>query len=195
MLTLEGLNFFTPSPLVGPLDAIQCPQSQCMQVLAGRPTLVCTCVGVHKRLSLISSCVFLQQFPAYLAWFGIVREMGGKWPYNCYLWDIVFRISLKHPIVLCTFCQTISSSVLIESVRFIYLTATAWKKSYFILLEKSDFYMTDNLSIAVHAFMKISLSAMRYEKLSTNFRGLPQKVDMAPSFKTHEQFYRRSCRC
>ena len=39
--------------------------------------------------------------------------------------------------------------------------ATAWKKYGFILSEKSDFHMVDNLSIEVHAFlihMLISLS-------------------------------------
>ena len=48
--------------------------------------------------------------------------------------------------------------------------------------------MIDNLSIAVHIFAKcvlISLSVdemllLRYLNLSTNFRGLPLRVEMAP---------------
>ena len=57
-------------------------------------------------------------------------------------------------------------------------TATAWKKSYFIL---SDFHMIDNQSIAVHTFTKHILTSLlvdeillpRYVSLSTNFRDLP----------------------
>ena len=48
-------------------------QSWCIQVLAGWLTLVCLCVGVYKRTSLISSFLLLQQCPAYfvrlLGWF------------------------------------------------------------------------------------------------------------------------------
>ena len=70
-------------------------------------------------------------------------------------------------------------------------TATALKKSHFILLEKSGFYIINNLSIAVHIYpvnMLISLSAdevllLRYINWSTNFRGLPLKVEMAPCLK------------
>ena len=34
-------------------------------------------------------------------------------------------------------------------------TVTAWKKSCFILSDRLDFHMIDNLSIAVHAFMRL----------------------------------------
>ena len=65
---------------------------------------------------------------------------------------------------------------------------TAWKKSRFMLSVISDFHMTDNLSIAVHAFsmpMLTSLSAEEillpmYVNSSTSFRVLPFKVDVAP---------------
>ena len=36
------------------------------QILVGRPILVCPCVRVHKRMSLISSSLLLQHCPAYL---------------------------------------------------------------------------------------------------------------------------------
>ena len=59
-----------------------------MYVSIGRPALVCPCVGVHEKISLMNSSLLLQQLPACLArltW--IVCEMGGKWPYShCFVW-------------------------------------------------------------------------------------------------------------
>ena len=63
-------------------------------------------------------------------------------------------------------------------------TATTWKKSCFILSERSDIQMTDNLLIVIHIFanhISISLSVdeillPRYADLSTNFRDLPLRI-------------------
>ena len=60
-------------------------------------------------------------------------------------------------------------------------TATAWKKSHFILLDQSDLHMIANMSIAFHAFVRLILTSLsvdeillpRYMNWSTNFRGLP----------------------
>ena len=43
-------------------------------------------------------------------------------------------------------------------------TTAAWKKSRFILSDKSDFHMTDNLSIAVHAFASHVLISFSVEE-------------------------------
>ena len=67
-------------------------------------------------------------------------------------------------------------------------TAIVWKKSRFILSDKSYFYMIDNLWIVVHAFawrVSTSLSVdkivqPRYVNLSTNFRGSPLREEVAP---------------
>ena len=60
---------------------------------------------------------------------------------------------------------------------------TAWKKSVFILSDRS----------AVNAFTRCMLTSLsideillpRYVNLSTNFRGLPLRVEMAPSHLKH----------
>ena len=57
--------------------------SCCMCVRAGRPAFVRPYVGAHRRTSLMSSSLLLQQCPAYmvlLTW--IVFVLGGRWPYN-----------------------------------------------------------------------------------------------------------------
>ena len=43
--------------------------------------------------------------------------------------------------------------------------ATAWKKSDFISLERSDFYMMDNLSVAVHAFARHMLLSLSVDEI------------------------------
>ena len=64
---------------------------------------------------------------------------------------------------------------------------TAWKNSRFILSEKLDFHMVDNLLITVHAFPTHILTSLsvdeillpRYVKGSINFRGLSFSVETA----------------
>ena len=54
-----------------------------MYVRAGRPAFAWPYVGVHRSISLMSSSLLLQQWPACLvrqAW--IVFVMGGRWPYS-----------------------------------------------------------------------------------------------------------------
>ena len=67
-------------------------------------------------------------------------------------------------------------------------TTAAWKKLHFILSDKSDFHVTDNLSIAVHTFASHILMSFsvdetllpRYVKLSTSFRELLFSLEMSP---------------
>ena len=57
-------------------------QSWWMYVFATRTTLVCPCVGVHRKASLINSSLLLKQYPEYLSrlsW--MVSEMGAKRPF------------------------------------------------------------------------------------------------------------------
>ena len=72
-------------------------------------------------------------------------------------------------------------------------TATAWKKSHFILLDRLDFYITDNLSIAFYIFARDILTSLsidemlllKYVNYSTNFRALSFRAEMAPSQLKH----------
>ena len=75
-------------------------------------------------------------------------------------------------------------------------TDTVWKKSLFIVLERSDFNIVDNLLIAIDAFamrMVTSISIdeillLRYVKRSTNFRDLHLEVKMGPSISKRMNF-------
>ena len=72
-------------------------------------------------------------------------------------------------------------------------TTTAWKKLRFILSDKFDFYMIDNLSISIHAFASRILMSfsvyetllLRYVNLSISFRELPFRVEMSPFWLKH----------
>ena len=67
-------------------------------------------------------------------------------------------------------------------------TTTAWKKLSFLLSDSSDFHMTDNLSIVVHAFASRVLMSFsedltllpRQVNLSTSFREPPFIIEMSP---------------
>ena len=76
-------------------------------------------------------------------------------------------------------------------------TGTAWKKTRFILSERSDFRMIDNLSIVANANARHMLTTLtvdkillpRYVNLSTSIRGLPFSADLAPWLKTHHHHH------
>ena len=58
-------------------------QSCCMYVRGGRSAFVRPYNGVHRRTSLLSSYLLLQQCPACLVRLTlIVFVMGGRWPYS-----------------------------------------------------------------------------------------------------------------
>ena len=64
--------------------ATSCILTELLYVIrAGRPTFAWPCVGVHRRTSLMSLSLLLQQCPACLVrltW--IVIVMGGRWLYS-----------------------------------------------------------------------------------------------------------------
>ena len=94
---------------------------------------------------------------------------------------------------LCSCRLAFSPAVLLASKWCIHTssidTTAARKKLRFILSVRSDFHMTDSLSIAVHAFVsRVSMSFSvdetllpRYVNLSTSFREVPSSVEMWPA--------------
>ena len=68
-----------------------------------------------------------------------------------------------------------------------------WKNSHFILLEWLDFHVVIILLIVVHDFSMRMLTSLsvdeillpRYVNWSINFKGLPFKEEMAPSYLKH----------
>ena len=117
----------------------------CTYVLAGRPALARSYVGVHWSTSLMSSSLLLQQCPAYLVrltW--IVFVMGGRRPYS---WCFVVARSC---LILLASKWCIHTAV---------STRPLLGRNRLILSVRSDFHMTDSLSIAVHAFVsRVSMS-------------------------------------
>ena len=70
-------------------------------------------------------------------------------------------------------------------------TATTWKKSCFILSDRSDFYIINNLLIAAHAFARSMLASLsadeillsRYVNSSTDFSDLLLIIEMVSCLK------------
>ena len=107
-------------------------------------------------------------------------------------------------VALCIFLQFLSSffSICFISIYVVHPysridTTAAWKKLCFISLDRLDFYIINNLSIAVHTFARhklISLSEdetllLRYVNLFTNFREPPFRVEMFPFWLKHAFFF------
>ena len=116
------------------------------------------CEGIHWRTSLMSSSLLLQQCPLCIVHLiRMVFEMGGSWPYSCCFVGCCFHDLFN--IARSIFVQLSSSffSIHLVSVHVVHpyssmnMTA-AWKRLRFILSNRSDFHMINNLSIAFHAF-------------------------------------------
>ena len=110
--------------------------------------------GVHRSTSLMSLFLLLQQCPTclvHLTW--VVFVMGGKWPYSCCFVGApgLVQYCSQHSCVVAVklFLHTL------VSMKCIHTAVSTWpllRKNCFILSVRSDFHMTDSLSIAVHAF-------------------------------------------
>ena len=129
------------------------------------------CEGVHKRKSLMSLFLLLQQCPACLVcliW--MVLEMGGKCLYSCCFVGCCFQDLFN---IDCSILVQFQSSFLYFCLVRIHVlhpssridTITVWKKLRFILSDRSDFHMIDNLSIAVHAFTSYILMSFSVDKM------------------------------
>ena len=159
-----------------------------MYVRAGRPAFARPYEGVHRSTSLMSSSLLLQQRPTCLVrltW--IVFVMGGRWPYSWYLVGCcrpdLFNIARSILVLLPSsfFFSRLFSVQVVHPYSSIDTTA-AWKKLRFILSVRSDFYMIDSLSIAVHSFvsMPFLVDETLLPNLSTSFSGVPSSVEMSP---------------
>ena len=106
----------------------------------------------------MSSSLLLQQCPACLiCLILIVFEMDGKCPYSscfvgCYLQDL-FNIDRSILVKL----PSSFFSIRLFSVHVVHPycsidTTAAWKKLRFILSVRSDFHLTNSLSLAIRAF-------------------------------------------
>ena len=108
--------------------------------------------------------------------------MGGKCPYSCCFVECCFNRARGIPVQLpSSFFSVHFVSVYVVHPYSRIDTIAAWKKLYFILLDKSDFHLINDQSIAVHAFvscilMSFSVDEMllpRYPNLSTDLRETP----------------------
>ena len=106
----------------------------------------------------MSLSLLLQQCPAHLVCLSlIVFMMGGRCLYiccfiGCWLQDL---LNIAHSILVLLLSSFFSIHLVSVHVVHPYSsinTNSAWKKLHFILSVRSDFYIADNLLIAVHTF-------------------------------------------
>ena len=97
-----------------------------------------------------------------LTW--MVFEKGAKWTHSCCFEGIACRIcSKQHVAFLCNSHLAFSPCILLTSMKCSRIdTAKAWKKSHFII---SNFYIIYNLSIAVHAFIRLLVNLLSVDEI------------------------------
>ena len=130
----------------------------------------------------MSLSFLLQQCPTCLVcriW--MVLEIGGKYPYSCCFVGCCFLdLFSMAPCILVQF-PSMFFSICLVGVHMVHPcsrndTTVAWKKLHFILSDRSDFNMIDNLFIAVYVFISRILMSfsvdeillLRYMKCSEN---------------------------
>ena len=140
--------------------------------------------GIHRRRSLMSSTLLLQQGSACLfRLICIIFEMSGKWPYRrCFGGGVVSSDKTARSNLVLFLSSFFSiHSVIVEELHSYKCTdtATAWKKFRFTLSVKSDFHKIDTLSIVFHALTRRTMTSLSVDRIlmpgyinsSTNFTG------------------------
>ena len=93
--------------LVGPLDGILGPHRD-DEFFAGLSTLVCPCMEIHRRTSLICSSLLFQQCHVCLVRLtGMFSEMIIKWSYSCCFVNFCFQECFK---TACSILEKFSSN-------------------------------------------------------------------------------------
>ena len=148
-------------------------QSWSMYVFVDWHTLACPCAGFHRRTSLMSSSLLLQQCPACLVRLTrMVWVICGRWPYSCFFagccFHVLFRITRS---ILVQLPSSLFSNRLVR-VQVVQPcsstdTTTAWKNCLFNLSVRLDFHMIVNLFIAAHAFPIRALTSFSVEDVTT----------------------------
>ena len=124
--------------------------------------------------------------------------MGGKWPYSCCFVGCCFQELFSTARRILVKFTSSFSSLHFFSVHMVHPyisinTTAAWKKSSFILSNRSDYYIINSISIVVYVFARHILTSLsvdeirltRYVNLSTNFRRPSFRMEMAPSRLRH----------
>ena len=133
-----SICLYRPSHSAGHLDYIPCLHRD---VVDSRTSNICW--TVVSRMS---------------CWSGLnVFRDGGRWPYSSSFVGCCFQDSFNMARSILVWLPSSFFSLCLVSVHVMYPyssndTITAWKKIRFILLDMSDFHMTDRQSIADHAF-------------------------------------------
>ena len=142
----------------------------------------------------MNSFLLLRKCPACLVrliWMAL--EMGGRWRYSYCFLRCCFQdfLNIARGILVqfrCSFLSVFTKSASMWCLHIMELTRPLLGKMRFISSDKSDFYIIDYLSIAVHAFaIHISMSFSvdetllpRCVYLFTNFRKPPFTVKGSP---------------
>ena len=120
-------------------------------------------------------------------------KMGGRRPYRCCFVECCFQDLFNISLSILVWLPSSFFSIRLVSVYVVHpyssmKTTVAWKKLRFILSDRFDFLMTDNLLRVDHALASCVLMSFSVDRtllprkvnLSTSFRKPPFLVEMSP---------------
>ena len=121
------------------------------------PTLLCPCVVVHSRTSLMNLSLHSQQCSGYIGRLTkIVCEMRGKWPYNCYSVGCCFQHLLQ---IACSILALLTSSFFqlhsascvgdLKFIKGIQKSGKVYSKHNFFLFIMSNRHLESNIPFLI----------------------------------------------
>ena len=128
------------------------------------------CEGVHRSSSLMSLSLLLQQCPTCLVrltW--VVFVTGGGWPYSCCFVGCCLQDLSNTTRSIFVLLPSSLFSIYFVCIHVVHPyssidTTTAWKKLCFISSVRSNFHMTNSLSLAVHTFARCVLMSFSVDE-------------------------------
>ena len=195
-MTLFHHLSLSPSLPAGLLDYLLCPY----QAVVDKFLLVSQHLHIHVKGSIGERCLWVCPYfsDSVLHVLFVLFGWFLRWEVSicttAVLWDVTSWI--------CSiFVQFLSSffSICLVIIRVVNLChkidmITAWKKLHFILSDKSDFHMIDNLSIAVLAFTRHILTSNSVDEMllpryvNLYFKEPPASAEMSPFWLKHMYF-------
>ena len=162
-------------------------QSCCIYVLAGHPAFVCPYQVVHWSMTLMNSCLLLQERPECLA-----DSFRDGWQVAVYLplppglvQYCSRTCSILLPAFLCNYRQAFSPYVQLASMQFIHIPVSTRplfeKKKRFILSVRSDFHMTEGRTLIKRNEILLTLEVNQWLEIFY--------PSLYCHFKMHERFY------
>ena len=158
--------------------------------------LICL-VGLCFDDNTFSSFLFQRFSACFIRLTWTVFRIGSRWPYNfCFVEACFQDFFFKTASIILVYLPSSFFSMHFVNVHLVHPhismdTVTAWKKSCFVLSDRSHFGVFDNLSIVFYSFTRRMLTSLSVDEMLvtiymtwfTKFGGLTLKLEITACLK------------